>query len=385
MKTATTPREQLGEIQAALADARATVPDLRKAAKQAHDAYKAQPTGNFRAAQETAELVKDREAEIKALEAKQVEILGQLGNHPNAPELGVAGDGWAMAATVLDGVSGGNLRVDMPARDILATAPTFKGPTPPLGAPSIQSPFVEKAADRRGLILNLQRVQLERGDLAIVEFAQKGARTVEGEVKRSPTAVTEKALLGLEVELRNPSVNQHAIIIPGVPSKLFDVEEALLGFLTNEGSYQTERSIEAEILAAITAAEPANGKVGTDLISRVRNAVAAMRAIGANPTILAVSPTVAAELDLTKTELGYVAGFRNAGSASPLFGLEIVEVPNIAAPTLIDPRILGVLYMGIATLLVDPYTGKRTNTVELRIELEALMHIRDASGAYEIR
>jgi hypothetical protein len=41
------------------------------------------------------------------------------------------------------------------------------------------------------------------------------------------------------------------------------------------------------------------------------------------------------------------------GSASPIWNMQIIEVPGLAEPTLIDPALLGVLYVATGTLLVD--------------------------------
>ena len=51
----------------------------------------------------------------------------------------------------------------------------------------------------------------------------------------------------------------------------------------------------------------------------------------------------------------------------------------------LDPAMLGVLYRGRASILVDPYSGMDTNDVRLRVEMEALLHVRDViAGAYVI-
>jgi hypothetical protein len=43
--------------------------------------------------------------------------------------------------------------------------------------------------------------------------------------------------------------------------------------------------------------------------------------------------------------------------------MQLIEVPGLAEPTLIDPALLGVLYVATGTLLVDIYTGLSTNEV----------------------
>jgi hypothetical protein len=54
---------------------------------------------------------------------------------------------------------------------------------------------------------------------------------------------------------------------------------------------------------------------------------------------------------------------RGKGTASPIWNMQLIEVPGLAEPTLIDPALLGVLYVATGTLLVDIYTGLSTNEV----------------------
>jgi hypothetical protein len=76
---------------------------------------------------------------------------------------------------------------------------------------------------------------------------------------------------------------------------------------------------------------------------------------------------------------------RDVGTASPLFGLRIVEIPSESVkPTLIDPLVLGILYAARATMLVNPFTGMKKNLVDVRLEVDALFHVRDVAGVYVI-
>lgn len=123
-------------------------------------------------------------------------------------------------------------------------------------------------------------------------------------------------------------------------------------------------------------------------IADLRNGVAAMRATGANPTIAAINPDDAATLDLTTVGSDglYLFGLRTTGSSSPLSGLRFIEAKNISAGSiyLIDPQVLGVLYVGPSRFLSDPYTGMSTNVTSLRLEQDALFHVRNAAGAYVV-
>lgn len=211
-------------------------------------------------------------------------------------------------------------------------------------------------------------------------------RTVTGEVERDPGATSEKAKLDLGIELATDPVRQFAAIVEKVPVKLFDVVGALEALLRNELQYQHERAIDAHAVGKILAAAPLIGSEGADLIARVRNAVATMHDVGSNPSVLALSPAEAATLDLTQVGADdlYLFLTREAGSASPVWGLRIAEVPGLEAPIVIDPLKLGVFYVATGRVLVDPYTGLSTNEVRVRAEIEGLMHVRDANGAYVI-
>lgn len=70
----------------------------------------------------------------------------------------------------------------------------------------------------------------------------------------------------------------------------------------------------------------------------------------------------------------------------PIYGTTVVE--RIGGGTdpiyLIDPEMLGRLYIGSMRFDADPYTGFATNTTNLRVEVNALMHIRNSQGAYRI-
>ena len=199
----TTTREQLGAIKSTLAAARAELPELRRTAKRLSADYKKSGTG-FRAATAASETVKDREAEISALEAKEIEVIEKLGGNgnrpdPTGPSAGF-GAGWMLAAHEL---ASGNQQVKLEARNLLRSpmAAVTTTPSEALKAPSIELPFLPLPADRRFIYPVFQRGQLEGGSLALTEFRQT-SRTLTGEVERDPVAATTKADLALGIELR---------------------------------------------------------------------------------------------------------------------------------------------------------------------------------------
>jgi hypothetical protein len=53
-------------------------------------------------------------------------------------------------------------------------------------------------------------------------------------------------------------------------------------------------------------------------------------------------------------------------------------------PLLIDPFLLGVPYAPTGAILADPYSAMERNGVGLRLEIEALLHVRSPMGTYVI-
>jgi hypothetical protein len=347
----------------------------------------------FKRAQAANKKVQSIDAQIEETAAVQQEVLALLGegDTPNASGVhGVHGsNGWARAARELD-LQHGVTRVDMPAADLIfdheAMAAVTVNPSSGLTEPAYRAALAQKGQDRRYLYTELADQPIDNGDLAVTEFRQTGSRTVTGNIERDPVATTDKATLALAVELANESLSQFAAVVEDVPAKLFDVEAAFAAFLQSELLFQIERALDAHVLSQILAAAPPTGATGTGLIEQVRHAVAAMRALGANPTLLALNPTDAATLDLATTgaDNAYVFATRSTGSSSPLWGLRPVEVPGLTEPTLIDPALLGVLYHATGTVMTDPYSGMKKNLVRIRAEVEGLFHVRDIAGAYVI-
>jgi hypothetical protein len=140
------------------------------------------------------------------------------------------------------------------------------------------------------------------------------------------------------------------------------------------------KAIDAHCVHAIEFSNHPFDAVGPTLIARLRNAVGAHRTLGYAPTVAAVSSASAAELDLTLTGGGYEFNTQVYGSAGPLFGLQLVEIPSIVDPLLIDGPALGTLALGPTRVDVDSSTGFTRNTSSLRFEASVLMVIRNPGG-----
>jgi hypothetical protein len=343
------------------------------------------------------------EEQLDAAQDEQHQLLTAPGIRNDRQRVGDArdgteatkGNGWEFVARQLSEASqvsadgevrfSGPIRVDVPAGDLLAA--DFKGPGEELDAPSKELPFMQKGQDTRSLYAAFPRANLEQSDLALTEFRQKGTRAVQEEARleRDPMSTSAKPKADLETELVTPTVKQFPILIEKVPAKLLEAVEPLRAFLESESRYLISLDLDLHCLEQIKEAKPAFGESGADAIAKARNAVADVKALGGNPTVYACTPAEAATLDLTKTEAaGYVYGSRDSGSASPLWGMNVVEVPSIDKPHVIDPRLSGVFYAGVGRVIVDPYSGLGKNEVRIECVIEALFHVRDVGGIHRI-
>ncbi|RBY83732.1 hypothetical protein DQ238_01245 [Geodermatophilus sp. TF02-6] len=217
---------------------------------------------------------------------------------------------------------------------------------------------------------------------AVADFRQT-ARAVTGAVERAIDATTTKAELDVTLTAVSEPMKQLAVTIRDIPNAILEAESLLRQFLNSEGRFVVERELDAHVERQIVAAAPPFGNTGTGLVAQVRNGVTAMRAEGANPSVLVVNAADAAALDLTTDAGGYVFPLSQTGGTG-LWGLRVIERPGTTPPYLIDPAMLGMLYLGGMRFDADPYTGFTRNLTTLRVEVNALFHVRDARGARRI-
>jgi hypothetical protein len=243
--------------------------------------------------------------------------------------------------------------------------------------------FSVLGADQRFLFPHLPATPVT-GELSVSDFRQTGSRTVNGEVERELTATGEKATLDLEVSFFSEPLKQVAIVVEAIPNALLEGVSSLRTFLQTECQFQLSKAIDAHVVDAVVLSDHPFDAEGTGPLTRIRNAVAAHRQLGYNPTIAAVSPVTAAELDLTLTGGGYEFNVQRYGSSSPLFSLEVVEIPGLVDPLLIDPRAIGTLALGTTKVDVDQSSGFTVNTSTLRAEASVLFVLRNPQAIYEI-
>jgi hypothetical protein len=222
--------------------------------------------------------------------------------------------------------------------------------------------------------------------LTVSDFRQTGSRTVHGSVERELTATSEKATLDLQLIHETANLKQVAIVIEEVPNALLEGLSALTAFLNSEARFQLDKAIDAHVIDAIETSDHPIDAVGEGTVARIRNAISDHRLLGYSPTIAAVPPEVATELDLLAFEAGgYVFDVHRLGSSSPLFGLQIVEVPGVEDSFLIDPVAHGVLCLGQAVVDVDQGgPGFTKNVSTIRVECSVLYVVRNPQAAYEV-
>jgi hypothetical protein len=274
-----------------------------------------------------------------------------------------------------------NPAVTIPLRDALTKASSF----PAVGDLRPAAPvLVPMGRDER--FLNAAVIsQSVDAESAVQDFRQS-ARSVTGSVSRALDATTDKASLDVTLALVAENLQQMAILVPDVPNAILESVSALRAFLNAEMSFQIAKALDAHIMSQVVAATPPFGQSGSDLISKLRNGIASMRAEGANPTITVLNPTDAAALDLAADAGGFVFATRDTGSSSPLWGLRVIERIGAGTepPYLIDVDMLGRLYLGSLRFEADPFSGFKKNLTTLRLEARALFHVRNAKGARRV-
>jgi hypothetical protein len=222
------------------------------------------------------------------------------------------------------------------------------------------------------------------GDLAVTDFRQTTRADHAGstDVERDPTATTVKATLDLAFEPVTVDMRQMAVMLTGIPQAILTAEPALQTLLSGELQRRLYRALDEHVVAQIDAATPPSGVTGSDgsVEGLVRDAITEMQAVGVNPTVVALNPTDAATVDM-HTAVDSITRWP--------FGLRVVVSPDAdaGAPLVLDPAILGHLYVGSLAIGSDPYAGAdghnfTKNLVDLRAEFLAVFVVRNADGVF---
>jgi hypothetical protein len=275
----------------------------------------------------------------------------------------------------------------------LSAFDTFGRKAPVLGGSGDWSvttgPVVPLGQDRRFIYSNLPAI--DAGDATHVADHRVTAAAVVGDVDRALTAVTQKAVLSPTVVAVNAALRQMAVVIDALPNALLAAVDGLRQVLDGQGRHTVQQALDQHAYDALVANAP-NGNAGTGLVAQIRTAIGAMRAAGHDPDLLVLDPADAAALDLFEDTAGsLVFATRQTGASSPLFGLTVVESQAAANadPLLVDTQAVGALYLGRLQVDLDPFAGAggqnfHRNLTDVRFEVSALAHVRDATAAYRI-
>ena len=216
-------------------------------------------------------------------------------------------------------------------------------------------------------------------DLAVVDYrltvrADSGGSAA---VERDPTATTDKATIDRTVEEFVSDMREFAVLIEDIPNAVMAAAPDLSTLLQTELNRRLSRALDAHVLAAISDASPPSGVTTSDgtVEQLVRAGIVEMQAVGVTPSVVVLAPADAATVD-TRV-------FTDTVNRWP-YNLRVFVSPDAdeAAPLLLDPVELGILFQGQAAFASDPYTGFKQNTTRLRMEFLGLMVVRDALGAY---
>lgn len=255
--------------------------------------------------------------------------------------------------------------VSVPGVDLLSKGVTFADAE---NRQMVASGITELVEDKRRLS-SLFSSKDPGPALTVAEFKQTGSRVITGTVERALTAATAKATMDVTVSYVEASVRQLAVLIKDIPNALFDAEPALNGFLASQLQVALDVALDAHVAAQINAAGvPWSLDTGVPLTD-VRTGKTTMEARGAHPAIVAVPGSVAQAIDL-QTDATRALGYP--------FSLRWVVVPQLTDLLMIDPA-GAQLYVGNARLERDPYTSFDKNLSNVRAELSALFHVRQAS------
>jgi hypothetical protein len=381
-------RDQLATVEDRLRNLRAEKARLTKLFQAARSAAEETETdATLGAALAAKESVRQVDQQIEAEGERQVERLRRLGDS----EAGRSGwampgvDGWHEAARKLN-LATGDLRVDVAAASLLAPRASLPPARPADGTANLSPP----STSNRWLYPVFSAVPFGTniGDLTATDFTVEFDQAALTGVEREPDATDPKAELPVTVALATPKAKQQAVVAENLPAVLFNNQDALRSFLSVEMGRRLSESFDASVVDAIESASPPNGSTGSDVVAKIRNAIADAPDLGCDPSVIALDPSTAASLDLEQDAGGYVFRVdapRSEGAGSPVWSLRVREAPSVSAPLLVSPSQLGLVYYGEASVLVDPYHSMEKNIVRVRVEASAVMHVRNiGQGAYQI-
>jgi hypothetical protein len=396
-------RQQLHEVEDRLRSLRQEKARATKVREAARAVAVEAPEGDegapqFEAAQSASKAVQDIDGLIEKATDQQTALLRKLGDI----EAGRSGfsspgvSGWETAARKLD-LASGELRVDVPARSLLAQTlpPSPTSPTSPLrrsASVGVTEADLPSTSNRWLFpVFSQQPFGATGADLVTTDFVLTFSNSqltggLTGGIERDPDSTATKAKLTPTVVLAYPQAKQYAAILDNVPSKVFDSQAAVRALLGTELARQLSERFDEACVDALEAANPPHSSTGTDLIQKIRHGISSMHDLGGSPSVIGLSAADAASLDLATDGTSQYIFIPATTGQQVVWRLLVREVPTIAHPTLVDPGVLGVSYLGEGSVLLNPYDGMDTNVVKARVEIEGLaLHVRCVQqGAYQI-
>ncbi len=253
-----------------------------------------------------------------------------------------------------------------------------------------ESSIIRQGADSRRLFPVLERRPLN-GATRIDVLVSTGRVLANPEEMQLPIAGSgEKPITSSGAELQSFDVGMVATVSDPYPNSIVELE-AFRDLVDDDMTVAFEDSLDNLVVATITLGAGTTDDPGGDLLEQLRRAVTAIQGAGFAPSLAAVSPEQAEQLDLTRAGSGgdpdegpFLLTPSPRGSAfSPLWDLQLRVVKGLEAAVVLDPGAVR-LYVDDAAFDSDPYSQFSTNRTRFRVEAPAVLVVRRPMGIYVI-
>lgn len=277
-------------------------------------------------------------------------------------KIGGTSSGWN---TVAKGFARGDRKVEVPMAALWETKALTESVTN-LGIVRRDgiAPLTE---DVRRMFLALRQNNVAPGTLHIEHYEVASHSVASGTVMRNPTDTTTKAEISAQITYESLDLKQFAATISTIPAQLLESQPKLSQTLQSIIGVEIEKSLDLHVFTTLDDSGAAVFSGGSTVIEKLARGVSDLRKAGANADLAFISDTDAETIgNLTEA---------NVPQAYP-FNLSIVAASALQVGELIVLDSSGVLFhRQNAAFLLDPYSGLATNTVRVRLELNALCEV----------
>lgn len=235
--------------------------------------------------------------------------------------------------------------------------------------------------DSRNLYSLLSSTDPGAGALHVEDFRvdARGLAAGSAAVERDPMAQTAKAEIDVSIDLASADMKQFAALISSIPNQAFESVPALQALLASALGRELAIALDAHVLAAIQAANPAAVSGGVSVFEQLARAVSDLKAAGGNADVAILPPDVLEEIALTPADQ------LPSGWLRDRFGIgRIIDSPAVNGIGYVADLSGAHLYRGSMSMERDSSSGFDTNESRVRAEYNALAVIREPAMFIEI-